>query len=103
MESGVHKLHPNGIALCVDPLQSRYGIAVMYHGQMMLTPVLTVEQKDLVTRTKHETTHGRRNKETGNDHQLPVPRILWNCQEGSREFYTPVMDIKPGPMEECKE
>ena len=29
---------------------------------------------------------GNGNKETGNDHILPVFRMLWNCREDSREF-----------------
>ena len=72
----------------------------MYHGQYMLVPVLTVERTDLVTLSKHEVTRGKEKKKPGNDHELPVSRILWNSLKDSKEFYTPEMDIKTDPITE---
>ena len=35
----------------------------------------------------HEATRRKENKETINDHSLPVSLMLWNSLEDSREFY----------------
>ena len=45
----------------------------------------------------------KRNKETGNDHALPVSRKSNNCQEDSGESINPVMDIMAGADWERRE
>ena len=72
----------------------------MYHCQGMLASVLTVERTNLVTLSMHEATRGKGNKETGNNHALPVYRMLWNYPEDCREFYSPLMDMKAGSVPE---
>ena len=48
---------------CIQ-IGSRGGIGVMYHGQVMLAPALTIKGNDPVTLSKHEFTCGKNNKET---------------------------------------
>ena len=36
----------------------------------------------------------------GNDYEHPFPRMLWNCLEDSKEFYSPTEDIEAGPVAE---
>ena len=74
--------------------QTRDAISVMFDGQVMLALVLTVKTEQPVTLSKHEATHWKENKETGNDHTLTVSWMLWNFLEDSREFYCLAMDIK---------
>ena len=65
---GEFKKHPNRMLLLFDlSPQSRDGIGVMYHGQVILAPVLTVEWNDHVTLSKPEATPAKGNKETAND------------------------------------
>ena len=78
----------------------RDGITVMYHGQVMFVLLLMVEQNDHLILSQHEATCEKENKETRNDHALPVFWMLWNCLEDSREFYHLVMYTKPLPIPE---
>ena len=66
----------------------------MHHGQDMLAPVLTVQRNDPMTLSRHEETHVEENKETGNDHALPVSVLLWNCLDDASEFYEPANENK---------
>ena len=90
------------VSLCYLVLtpQSREEIGVIYHGQIMLAPVLAAERNDHVILRKHEATHRKENKETENDLTLLISWMLWKFQENSREFYSPVMDIKADPVPE---
>ena len=58
--SGEFCLHPNGIPLSFDISLSRNRISVMYHGQVMLVPILTAERNDPLTLSKHEATFGKK-------------------------------------------
>ena len=68
----------------------------MYQGQIIMAPFLTVKRNEPMPLSKHEVTRGEGNKETRNDHALPVSRMLWNSLLYSRDILCSEMDIKAG-------
>ena len=69
-----------------DPTLSGHWIVVIYYGLLIFAPVQTFEWNEHMTLSKNATTHGKENKETGNEYELPDSRLFSNCLEDSSEF-----------------
>ena len=68
-----------------------------------MVTVLMAEQNDDVTLCKHESTHPKQNKETGNDHVFPVPECCGIVLKNLEHATAPAMDIKAVPASDGRE